>query len=65
MKLTFLGTSDKGASPTLYATDRSTFVVQGWRITDPEAQAEMTIPSHEGAVEIPPELLDYVPRREV
>jgi hypothetical protein len=35
MKLTLLGTdSEDGDSPTAYVTDRGTYVVQGWRITD-------------------------------
>ena len=62
MKLTLLGTqSDGGQSPTLYATDRGTLVVQGWRITDREALGAMAVPSHETAVEIPVELLRFLP----
>ncbi len=42
MKLTFLGsTSDDGQCPTLYATDRETYVVQGDLVTDPEALAQL------------------------
>lgn len=64
MKLTFLGTtSEYGQSPTLYTTDRGTYVVQGWKVDDAEALAEMGIPSHEGAVEVPPELFRFVPRQ--
>lgn len=64
MKLTFLGTtSEYGQSPTLYATDRGTYVVQGWKVDDAEALAEMKIPSHEGAVEVPSELFRFVPRQ--
>jgi hypothetical protein len=52
VKLTLLGTSSKdGECPTLYATDRDTYVVQGWKVTDPET-----------AVEIPRELLGFAPR---
>ncbi len=62
MKLTYLGTSsDINGCPTLYATDRDTFVVQGWRLTDPEALAAMDIPDHETAVEIPLALLALAP----
>lgn len=33
MRLTFLGKETQGGgSPTLFATDRNTYVVQGWRI---------------------------------
>ena len=60
MKLTLLGSESKsGQSPTLYATDRGTLVVQGWRITDAEALSGMTIPEHETAVEIPVALLRF------
>ena len=64
MKLTFLGSESKvGESPTLYSTDRDTFVVQGWRVTDAEALAAMTIPGHETTVEIPAALLRFLPER--
>ena len=64
MKLTFLGSeSENGQSPTLYATDRGTFVVQGWRLTDGEALGGMQVPEHETAVEIPAALLRFLPER--
>lgn len=66
MKLVFLGTtSNNGSCPNIYATDRGTYVVQGYRITDPEALAalnERGLPEHETAVEIPAALLDFAPR---
>lgn len=38
MEITFLGKeSVPDQSPTLYATDRDTYVVQGWIVTDPTA----------------------------
>ena len=50
MQLTFLGKSTQGGgSPILYATDRDTYVVQGW-----------TVPGHEASVEIPMRLLEYL-----
>ncbi|MBV9143353.1 MAG: hypothetical protein JO115_20955 [Pseudonocardiales bacterium] len=50
MRLTFLGKNTQGGgSPTLFATDRDTYVVQGWRV-----------PGHETSVEIPTGLLKYV-----
>jgi hypothetical protein len=62
MKLTFLGTSsENGQCPTFYATDRGTYVVQGWKITDHETLSQMDIPDHETAVEIPAELLRFAP----
>ena len=61
MKLTLLGTESKnGQSPTLYATDRGTLVVQGWRITAGEALSTMTVPAHETAVEVPVALLRFL-----
>ncbi|MEU4444916.1 hypothetical protein AB0K14_03115 [Actinosynnema sp. NPDC050801] len=66
MKLTFLGTtSNSGSCPNLYATDRGTYVVQGSKITDPEALAalhERGLPDHETAVEIPAALLSFAPK---
>ena len=62
MQLQFLGsTSDNGGSPTLYATDRDTFVVQGWKVLDEETLAQMKIPGHETVIEIPKELLSFAP----
>jgi hypothetical protein len=60
VKLTLLGTeSENGGSPTLYATDRGTYVVQGWRVSDPEAQAQLVVPGHETVVEVPAALLRF------
>lgn len=51
MRLTFLGKSTQGGgSPTLYATDRDTYVVQGWRVAGGPANL----------VEIPASLLGYL-----
>lgn len=62
MQLTFLGTSSEGGScPSFFATDRGTYVVQGWKLTDAEALSQMDIPAHETAVEIPAALLRYAP----
>lgn len=50
MRLRFLGTSTQGGgSPTLYATDRHTYVVQGWKV---EGQND--------SVEIPHRLLKHI-----
>ena len=60
MKLTFLGeSSGKSGCPRLYATDRDTFVVQGWKLLDAEALAGLDVPDHETVVEIPLGLLDF------
>ncbi|GAA3749141.1 hypothetical protein GCM10022225_36790 [Plantactinospora mayteni] len=50
MELRFLGKQTQGGgSPTLFATDRDTYVVQGWKV-----------PGQETSVEIPHELLQYL-----
>ncbi|GAA0638385.1 hypothetical protein GCM10010174_70320 [Kutzneria viridogrisea] len=70
MRLTHLGTeSGEDGCPSMFLTDRThdgepTVVVQGWRVTDPEAIAEMQrrgLPDHETAVEIPLRLLKHSP----
>ncbi|MFC0438740.1 hypothetical protein [Kutzneria buriramensis] len=64
MKLTHLATeSGKSGCPSFFATDRGTYVVQGWRIEDSEALmalAERGLPDHETAVEIPAALVDRI-----
>ncbi|WP_214412958.1 hypothetical protein [Sphaerisporangium fuscum] len=64
MRLRFLGsTSEAGACPSLYETDRGTVVVQGLTLTDPEARADLRdILDGESAVEVPRELLVEVAR---
>jgi hypothetical protein len=66
MKLRHVGsTSKNGGCPELYATDRGTYVVQGTKVTDPEALATLRargLPDNETAVEIPAGLLDFAPR---
>ena len=61
MRLRFLGSdSDRGKCPTLYATDRGTYVVQGWTVTDPEALGDLRDALEgESFVEIPKELLRF------
>ena len=61
MHLTFLGKdSQPNQSPTLYATDRDTYVVQGWTVTDPEALGDLRdVLEGESFVEIPKELLRF------
>ncbi|MEV4757275.1 hypothetical protein AB0J86_19465 [Micromonospora sp. NPDC049559] len=60
MKLTFIRKtvlSQVNNCPSLYRTDRDTFIVQGWRVSDPEALAQLDIPAHETAVEVPSDVL--------
>jgi hypothetical protein len=62
MRLTFIGKdpdSNPTGSPTVYRTDRGSWVVQGWILTDPEALAQMDIPEQETAVEIPDRIVHF------
>jgi hypothetical protein len=56
-----------GDSPTLFATDRDdriTYIAQGWRVTDPDALADVgPVPQHETLIEIPEEVLKFYARR--
>jgi hypothetical protein len=68
MELRFLGsTSDGGSCPNLYATDRGTAIVQGAKVTDPDALAQLAargLPDHETVVEVPLELFRFAPNTE-
>ncbi|OLT27889.1 hypothetical protein BJF83_17015 [Nocardiopsis sp. CNR-923] len=61
MRLTFLGTdSEGGMCPTLYETDRGTIVVQGYKVTDPEAMGDVRdLADNETLVEIPRQHHEY------
>lgn len=61
MKLRFLGKeSTPDDSPTLYATDQDSYVIQGWIVTDPAILARHSIPDDESLVEIPPSLMKHL-----
>ncbi|WP_030303210.1 hypothetical protein [Streptomyces katrae] len=61
MKLRFLGkNSNVGDCPTLYATDRDTYLVQGWRIFANDLLMQLDIPEGQTAVEVPTELFEYL-----
>jgi hypothetical protein len=55
--------STEGDSPTLYATDRtdrSTYIAQGWKVTDPQVLSDIgPVPDHENLIEIPEEVLRF------
>jgi hypothetical protein len=62
MRLTLVGSDPDSApqnSPTVYRTDRDTWVVQGWVVTNTDALAQMRIPEGETCVEIPDRLLPF------
>jgi hypothetical protein len=50
-------------SPTLYRTDRGSWIVQGWKVTDPEALAVMDVPEGETCVEIPDRMIPFFQNR--
>ena len=59
--------SNGGNSPTLYATDRTdrvTYIAQGWKVTAPQALADIgPVPDHETLIEIPEDVLKLYVRR--
>lgn len=59
--------SNVGDSPTLFATDRtdrSTFIAQGWKVTDPQVLADVgKVPDHEAIIEIPEDVLKFYVRK--
>jgi hypothetical protein len=62
MRLTFVGKdpdSNPTGSPTVYRTDRESWVVQGWVVTDQDALAQLDIPAGEACVEIPDRMLQF------
>ncbi len=61
MEIRFLGKeTDHGDSPTLYATDRGTYLVQGWKVTDLEILAKLDVPESETVVEIYARLITHL-----
>jgi hypothetical protein len=62
VELTFVAKdpgSEPSLSPTLYRTDRGSWLVQGWVVTDDAALAAMDIPAGESCVEIPDRLVPF------
>lgn len=62
MKLTQIASDcdDGRTCPTFYETDRGTYVVQGWDVTDPHALNDLRLPPGESAVEIPASLVEVI-----
>ncbi|MFG2566629.1 hypothetical protein ACGFR6_14455 [Streptomyces sp. NPDC048567] len=61
MKLRFLGkNSNVGDCPTLYSTDRGTYLVQGWKIFANDLLMQLDIPEGQTAVEVPTELFEHL-----
>lgn len=61
MKLRFLGkNSTPGDSPTLYASDQDSYVVQGWKVYARDLLAQLEVPEGHTVVEVPTELFEYL-----
>ncbi len=61
MHLTFLGKESRpNESPTLFATDRDSYVVQGYIVTDPEILARIAVSDEETIVEVPATLMTHL-----
>ena len=61
MHLTFLGKESRpDESPTLFATDRDSYVVQGWIVTDPEILVMIAMSDDETIVEVPAALMAHL-----
>lgn len=61
MEIRFLGkVTEHGDSPALYATDRATYLVQGWKVTDPEILTKLDVPESETVVEIYARLMAHL-----
>ncbi|MGW6197593.1 hypothetical protein ACWF0M_15735 [Kribbella sp. NPDC055110] len=62
MKLTLVAgdpDSRPDNSPTLYKTDRGSWVVQGWVVDDPDALAALNVPDGETVVEISDRMIQF------
>lgn len=62
MRLRLIGKdpeSNPSGSPTVYRTDRGSWVVQGWNVTDADTLEQMDIPEGEGCVEIPDRMIQF------
>jgi hypothetical protein len=63
VKLRFLGKdSTPTNSPTLYATDEDSYIVQGWIVTDAAILAGLDVADAETVVEVPAALLSHLAR---
>ena len=61
MRIRFLGKqTEYGHSPTLYATEGCTYLIQGWKVTDSEILTKLDIPEGETVVEIYARLMTHL-----
>ncbi|MCD0453739.1 hypothetical protein LO762_31820 [Actinocorallia sp. API 0066] len=62
MSLTLIGKdpeSNPTGSPTIYRTDRGSWLVQGWEVKDADVLATLSIPEGESVVEIPDRMIQF------
>jgi hypothetical protein len=61
VRLTYLGkVTNQGDSPTLYATDRDSYVIQGYRVADHELLAQADLLAGEILVEVYARLFEFL-----
>jgi hypothetical protein len=61
MKLRFLGkNSTPGDSPTLYASDQDTYVIQGWKVYANDLLMQLDVPDGQTVIEVPTELFEHL-----
>jgi hypothetical protein len=61
VQLRFLGKETTGGqSPTLYATDQDSYVVQGWIVTNDDVLAKLDLAENETVVEVYSRLLSHL-----
>jgi hypothetical protein len=61
VQLRFLGKeSTPSNSPTLYASDSDSYVVQRWTVTDPDVLARLSASDDETVVEVPAQLMSFL-----
>lgn len=62
MKITHIRDTSptRDTCPTVYHTDRGTYLIQGYVVTDAESLTAMNIPDGETVVEVPAELLPEI-----
>ena len=54
--------SPNNGSPTVYLDDvTDTYVLQGWKVADPERLAQLAIPDHETVIEFPRRMMQFFP----
>lgn len=66
MKLRFLGKeTEKDESPTLYDTDRDSYLVQGWQVGDPGILDQLDLNGDETCVEVPRRLMAHLAKSQL